>query len=69
MERSLAACHRAAGSAVVINRSNETVKPFLNLIAWVLNRRLYGAHTAEVIWSIDTTMARVERMERSRMPH
>jgi hypothetical protein len=53
----------------VINRANETIKPFLHLIAWVLNRRLYGVHTAEVIWSIDTTMARVERMEGARMSH
>ena len=48
----------------MINRANQTVKPFLNLIAWVFNRRIYGPSTAEVIWSIDTTMARVERMER-----
>jgi hypothetical protein len=45
------------------------MKPLLHLMAWVLNRRLYGAHAAEVIWSIDTTMARVERMEGARMPH
>jgi hypothetical protein len=44
------------------------MEPFLHLIAWMLNRRLYGARTAEVIWSIDTTMARVERMEGVGMP-
>lgn len=45
------------------------MKPLLHLIAWVLNRKLYGARTAEVIWSIDTTMARVERMDGARMPY
>ncbi len=45
------------------------MQSFLHLIAWILNRRIYGEHTAEVIWSIDTTMARVERMEGARVPH
>ena len=50
------------------NAGDETMKPFLHLIVWVLNRRLYGAPTAEVIWSIDTTMARVEHMEGATIP-
>jgi len=35
----------------------------VRLVAWYINRRLYGAQTAAVIWSIDTTIARVERIE------
>ena len=35
----------------------------IRLVAWSINRHLYGAHTAAVIWSLDTTIARVERIE------
>jgi len=32
----------------------------IRLVAWFINRHLYGAQTAAVIWSIDTTIERIE---------
>jgi hypothetical protein len=40
-----------------------TMFTVIRLVAWYINRHLYGARTAAVIWSIDTTIARVERVE------
>jgi hypothetical protein len=37
--------------------------------AWLLNRYLYGAHTANAVWSIDRRLGRVERIEGVRMPY
>lgn len=45
------------------------MKRMLCLLAWTLNRHLYGPRTALVVWEIDTTMARVERISAARMPY
>lgn len=37
--------------------------------AWLLNRYLYGAHTANVVWGIDHRLARVSRIDSVRMPY